>query len=104
MYKLIAIYKIPSDKNAFERHYEEVHTPLGLKVPQMKELRISRVFGTPSGASDLHLIAEMCFENKDSFKTAMKSKEAMDSGKDLLNFAKDIVSIHFAEETTRASC
>ena len=104
MYKLIAIYKIPNDKDAFEKHYQEVHTPLSLKVPQMKEFRISRVFGTPAGASNLHLIAEMCFEDKNSFKSAMKTKEAMDSGKDLLNFAKDIVSVHFAEETTRASC
>ena len=103
MYKLIAIYKIPNDKNAFERHYEEVHAPLSMKVPLMKELRISRVFGSPAGASNLHLIAEMCFENKEAFKSAMKSKEAMDSGKDLLNFAKDIVSVHFAEETARAS-
>ena len=99
MFKLIAIYKIPNDKDAFEKHYKEVHTPLTLKVPQMKELRVSRIFGSPSGPSNLHLMAEMCFADKQDFKEAMKSSEAKKSGADLMGFAGDIVSVHFAEET-----
>lgn len=98
MYKLIAIYKIPNDKDAFEKHYQEVHAPLTMKVPLMKEFRLNKVFGGPMGASDLHVIAEMCFANKDDFKTAMKTPEAAASGKDLMSFAKEIVSVHFAEE------
>lgn len=100
MYKLIAIYKIPNDKDAFQKHYAEVHTPLAKKVPGLKEIRLNKVFGTPRGESDLHLIAELCFENKDAWKAAMKSEENMAAGKDLMSFAKDIVSIHFAEEVT----
>lgn len=98
MNKLIAIYKIPNDIDAFEKHYNEVHAPLAAKVPGLKELRINKITGTPRGASDLHLIAEMVFENKEAFKTAMKSDENMAAGKDLMSFAKEIVSIHFAEE------
>jgi uncharacterized protein (TIGR02118 family) len=98
MYKLIAIYKIPNDKDAFEKHYNEVHTPITLKVPLMKEFRLNKVFGGPTGASELHIIAEMCFATKDDFKAAMKTPEAAASGKDLMSFAKDIVSVHFAEE------
>lgn len=103
MFKLVAIYKIPADKDAFEKHYREVHTPLTLKVPKMKEFRLGRVFGTPRGPSDLHLIAEMCFETKEDFKEAMATEEAMNSGKDLMGFAKDIVSVHFVEESTTSS-
>ena len=98
MFKLVAIYKIPNDKDAFEKHYQEVHTPLTMKVPKMKEFRLNRVFGSPTGTSDLHLIAEMCFATKDDFKEAMKTTEARDSGMDLMKFAKEIVSVHFVEE------
>lgn len=99
MFKLVALYKIPNDKDAFENHYAEVHTPISLKIPHLKELRINRVFGGPTGKSDLHLIAELCFNTKEDFKAAMGTKEAAASGKDLMSFAKDIVSVHFVEET-----
>ncbi|MFZ4714087.1 MAG: EthD family reductase [Bacteriovoracaceae bacterium] len=99
MFKLVAIYKIPNDKDAFEKHYQEVHAPLTMKVPLLKEFRLNKIFGGPMGASDLHVIAEMCFATKDDFKSAMKSPEAAASGKDLMSFAKEIVSVHFAEET-----
>ena len=98
MYKLIAIYKKPQDMEKFESHYKDNHTPLVRKVPGLKEIRLNRVTGTPGGESDLHLIAELCFETKDDFKAAMKSEENMAAGKDLMKFAGDIVSVHFAKE------
>ena len=75
MYKLIAIYKMPSDLESFEKHYDEIHAPLAAKVPSLKELRVNKITGTPQGESDLLMIAEMVFENKDDFKTGMKSSE-----------------------------
>ena len=100
MYKLIAIYKKPEDIESFEDHYRDVHTPLVQKIPGLKEVRLNRVKGTPGGDSRLHLIAELCFENKEAFKAAMKSEENMAAGKDLMVFAKGIVDIQFAEESS----
>jgi len=101
MYKVIAVYKVPeeSKKAAFEDHFKNIHTPICLKIPGIKELRMNRVFGGPAGASDLHQIVEMVFENKDSWKAAMKTPEMMESGKDAMMFAGPLVSVHFAEET-----
>lgn len=99
MYKLVAIYKVPEDKEAFEKHYKEVHTPLSMKVPHMKEFRVSRVFGSPMGESEYYLQAEMCFASKDDFKAAMKTPEAAESGKDAMKFAGHLVKIFFAEES-----
>jgi uncharacterized protein (TIGR02118 family) len=45
------------------------------------------------------MIAEMVFENKDAWKAAMKTPEMMESGKDAMKFAGELVSVHFAEET-----
>jgi uncharacterized protein (TIGR02118 family) len=101
MFKVIAVYKLPTEETAkakFEEHYNNIHTPICLRIPGIKELRTNKVFGGPTGASDLQMIAEMVFENKDAWKTAMKTPEMMESGKDAMKFAGDMVSVHFAEE------
>ncbi len=100
MHKLVVTYKEPENTESFDKYYQDVHTPLAHKVPRLKELRVNKVFGTPAGHSDIYLIAEMCFENKDDFKEAMKSSEMMACGKDLGNFAKGLASLYFAEENT----
>ncbi len=99
MYKLIATYKTPNNVEDFEKHYQDVHAPITKKIPNLKELRINRVFGAPNGKPELYMVAELCFATKDDFKSAMGTKEAMESGKDLMGFAGDIVSVHFAQES-----
>tara|TARA_Y100000294_G_C8270168_1_gene222486 strand:- start:111 stop:422 length:312 start_codon:yes stop_codon:yes gene_type:complete len=98
MYKLIATYKIPEDAEAFNKHYEEVHTPLVKKVPGVKEIRMNRVFAAPMGKPTLHLVAEVVFSDKETFNNAMKSPENMACGKDVMGFAGSLVSVHFAQE------
>jgi uncharacterized protein (TIGR02118 family) len=97
MYKMIAVYKVPADVNAFADWYKG-HAELAKKVPLTKEIRLNKITGGPRGASDLHLIVELCFASKDDFKTAMSSPENMAAGKDAFSNYKDIVSVHFAEE------
>ncbi len=98
MYKMVAIFKVPADVESFDSYYQEIHTPITKKVPGIKEFRVSKVFGTPRGKSDIHLMAELLFATKEDFKAAMNSPEMMNSGKDTQKFAKDLVSVHFAEE------
>ncbi len=97
MFKMIAVYKVPADVNAFGDWYKG-HTELVSKVPHVKEVRMNKVTGGPRGASDLHAIVEVCFATKDDFKAAMGSPENMACGKDAFTNYKDIVSVHFAEE------
>lgn len=99
MYKMIAVYKVPSDINAFNDWYKG-HMEIAKKVPLVKEFRFSKITGGPRGQSDLHFIAELLFATKEDFKTAMSSPENMAAGKDAFSHYKDIVSVHFAEEDT----
>ena len=94
---MIAIYKVPTDVEAFSGWYKN-HMDIAKKVPLVKEFRISKITGGPRGASDLHLITELCFATKEDFKTAMGSPENMAAGKDAFSNYKDIVSVHFSEE------
>lgn len=97
MHKLVVTYKNPENPETFDKYYYETHVPLCNKVPGIKEVVVNKVTGSPFGKSDLYLIAEMCFENKDDFKAAMTSPEMMATGKDLKNFAEGLTNLYFAE-------
>ncbi|UOF92478.1 EthD family reductase [Fodinisporobacter ferrooxydans] len=97
MVKLIAIYRKPENIQEFDQHYSEIHTPLAKKMPGLIKLEINKIYGAPTGESDLCLIAEMYFENHDALMQALSSPEGRAAGKDLMGFAGKIVSMHFAE-------
>ena len=97
MVKLVAIYRVPEDVEAFDKHYFEVHGPLAEKMPGLIKMEVGKVYGTPAGESDLHLIAEMYFETKEALMEALSSAEGRAAGKDLRGFAGNVVSMHFVE-------
>lgn len=87
MYKLIAIYNVPTDMTAFEKHYQEVHTPITKKIPGLEKLVVNRVLGSPQGKPSQYMIAEMIFKDKETMDKAMASSEARQSGKDAYQMA-----------------
>ena len=97
MVKFIALYKKPEDPAAFDKRYFEQHLPLANKIPGLKKVEISRVVGSPMGDSEYYLMAELYFDNMDALKAGMSSPEGKASGKDVMEFAKGIVTFMFAE-------
>ncbi|ERI08152.1 EthD family reductase [Aneurinibacillus aneurinilyticus] len=97
MVKLVAIYRKPENIETFDEHYFNVHAPLVEKMPGLKKLEVNKVYGSPMGESNLHLLAEMYFDNKEALNAAMTSPEGKAAAKDLMGFAGKIVSMHFAE-------
>ncbi|RNB86868.1 EthD family reductase [Brevibacillus nitrificans] len=97
MVKLVAVYRKPEDVEAFDKHYYEVHAPLAEKMPGLIKMEVNKIYGTPMGESDLHLIANMYFESKEALLEALSSPEGRAAGKDLRGFAGSIVTMHFAE-------
>lgn len=94
MYKLIALYRQPADVAAFERHYADVHTPLVKAIPGLQALVINRGISPPwGGEAPFYLLAEMHFADEATFKAAMASPENRAAGKDLRQFAADIVTL-----------
>lgn len=96
--KLIAMYKQPEDEAAFLSHYNDVHMPLVAKTPHLQKAVVNRVTGSPMGEPAYFLIAEMHFPDRARFDEAMASPENRAAGKDLMGFARHLVTLLVAEE------
>ena len=98
MTKLIALYKQPEDKEAFDEHYFNTHTPITEKIPGLREMKVTKIIGSPMGKSDYYLLCEMVYDDQESLQKAMKTDEGKASGKDVMKFAGDIVTLMIGEE------
>ncbi len=96
MVKLIALYKNPTDTAAFDENYFNGHIPLAMKMPGLLKAELSKVTGAPMGEAPFYLMAELYFENQAALDAAMSSPEGRASAKNLMGFAKEIVSMMYA--------
>lgn len=95
--KLIALYKTPDDKASFDRHYDEVHTPLVKKMPGLRKLEVARITGAPLGEPKHYLMAEMYFDSQDAMNASLASPEGKATARDLMSFAASLVTMFHAE-------
>ncbi len=98
MVKLIALYRKPENVAEFERKYFESHLPLVKKVPGLRRLSIDRITDAPRGEPEFYLIAELVFDDRATMERAMASPENVEAGKNLMSFARGLVTFAFAEE------
>ncbi len=98
MVKLIALYKKPANAVEFDNRYFNEHIPLASKIPGLRKTEVAKIVGTPAGESEYYLMAELYFDNMEALKAGMSSPEGKAAAKDVMSFAKDIVSMMFAEE------
>jgi uncharacterized protein (TIGR02118 family) len=97
MVKLIALYRTPENVEEFDKHYNEVHTPLVQKMPGLRKLEVARIVGAPIGEAKHHLIAEMYFDSMDALNASMASPEGKAAARDLMGFAGNVVTMFYAE-------
>ncbi len=98
MYKLVALYRKPEDTESFDHNYFGTHVPLVKKVPGLARVEVSRITGSLLGQSDLYLICEMFFPDKETMDRGIASPENQAAGKNLMSFAKGLVTLLFAQE------
>ena len=90
---LLALYRRPENEGAFLEHYRQVHTPLVQKTPHLESMQVSLVTGSPMGEPEYFMVAEMRFPDQTRFDEAMASSENRAAGKDLMSFARGIVTL-----------
>lgn len=98
MVKLIAIYKQPENPEQFDEHYFNTHTPLTQKIPGLRDMKVTKIVGSPMGKTDYYLLCEMFYDDHESLQAAMKTDEGKASGKDVMQFAGDLVTLVIGEE------
>lgn len=99
MVKLIALYTHPENKEQFDEHYFNVHGPLTAKIPGLQEMTVTKIVGSPMGGDGkYYLMCEMVYESHETMKAGMRSLEGKASGKDLMGFAGDLVTLMIGEE------
>lgn len=97
MIKVTVVYGIPDDAEAFNHHYETVHVPLVLRMPELKGFEYS--FGEVNngeGTAPAHMLAVMTYSDIDSLTRSFGSPEGHAAIADVANFASGGASIHTA--------
>jgi uncharacterized protein (TIGR02118 family) len=90
MARMIVIYRTPKDVEAFDRHYFDIHVPLAKKIPGLRKYEVSDgPIATPVGASNIHRIGTVYFDNLAALETAFASPEGQAAGADRRIFAPD---------------
>ena len=96
MVKLVAMFTKPDDPEAFDRAYFDVHLPLNAKTPGLRRTEVTRVTGAPRGETPYYLVAEMYYDDEASMRAAFASPEAAAAAKQLMTYAKGLVSMYTA--------
>ena len=83
MAKVLVMYKTPADVAEFDRRYFESHVPMTKKIPGLRKFEVSQgPVVTPMGASGIHLVATLHFDDMAALQAAMGSEEGRAAGAD----------------------
>ncbi|PWJ25009.1 uncharacterized protein (TIGR02118 family) [Branchiibius hedensis] len=85
---LYACYSQPEDEQAFDRHYEQVHSKLGLALPGLRAFTGTKPAAGPDGAPPAYyFIAALTFDDDAALSAALSGPEGQAAVDDLANFA-----------------
>ena len=89
MVRLIILWKNrPTDVEAFERHYREVHIPLAKKMAGLRRYTVSRNASVVRGDEPHYRIAELDWDDMASLRRAVESPEGRAVSDDVANLAE----------------
>ncbi len=98
MHTLTAIYRAPENKEEFDNHYRNIHTPLVKQMEGLRKLEVSWIERMLTPGNDTlpaapHLVCTMYFDDANAVKASMKSPGGVAAAQDLMSFAGPLVSM-----------
>ncbi len=72
--RFLALYETPTDPEAFDRHYREVHISLGRRLPGLRRYAVGRDVVAVRGAP-YYLVAELEWDTMEELRAAFASPE-----------------------------
>ena len=73
--RFLALYETPADPAAFDRHYREVHIPLGSRLPGLRRYTVGRDVAAVRGDTPYYMVAELEWDTLDELRAAFASPE-----------------------------
>ena len=98
MHTLTAIYRAPENKEEFDKHYLDIHTPLAKQMEGLRRMEVTWVEKMLTPGNDTlpaapHLVCTMYFDDAEALNLSMKSPSSRAAAKDLMGFAGPLVSM-----------
>ena len=98
MPRLVALYNVPDDAEAFDAHYRDVHAHIVDRYPNLRDVRLTKPVGVAGRSAPYHLMAEMAFDTDADLDAALSSDAGVESARDLRNFAGAGVTLFIAPD------
>lgn len=73
--RFIALFERPADPDDFDRHYDQVHIPLGRHLPGLRRCTVALDLAAVRGGEPFHLVAESEWDTADELPAAFASPE-----------------------------
>jgi uncharacterized protein (TIGR02118 family) len=86
--RFLALWGQPDDPTAFERHYRDIHVPLGKKLPGLRRYTFSRGASSVRGGDPYYLVVELDFDDMDALRDAFQSPEGKATAADVASLAE----------------
>jgi uncharacterized protein (TIGR02118 family) len=102
MPRLIALYSVPDDPEAFDTHYRDVHAGIVARYPNIRDMRLTKPVGVAGRPAPFHLVAEMIFDTAADLDAALMSDAGAESARDLRTFAGAGVTMFIAPDEADA--
>ena len=80
--RLLVLWEQPSDPEAFEQHYREVHVPIARKLPGLRSYRLSHQVNAVRGES-CYMVATLTWDTPEDLRTAFASPEGQATAADV---------------------
>ena len=83
--RFLAMYETPTDIDAFERHYQEVHVPLAKRLPGLRSYTISRGIHAVRGDTTYYMVAMLDWDDLEALRAAFASRVGQETAADVAN-------------------
>lgn len=86
--RFIALWSTPTEPETFDRHYREIHIPLGRQLPELRRYTLSRNVARIRGEEPFYLVAELDWDDMASLRRAFDSPIGRATADDVAKLAR----------------
>ena len=98
MIRLLVMYGHPTDTDAFDTYYREVHLPIARKMKGLKRWTVGKVQGTPDGKpGTYYFFADLYAESRAAMEAILASPEGQAAVADVPKFATGGVTFLYSD-------